>query len=55
MFSTLPTTNFIFSATFILSSANALNFDFSKNLLFGEELTLSQASPGFYMSAVQVF
>ena len=39
MFSTLPKTNFDFSVTFILSSANALNFDQSKVLLFGKELT----------------
>ena len=38
MFSTLPITNFNFSVTFILSSANALNFDKSKILLFGNKL-----------------
>ena len=47
-------TNFNFSATFNLSSANAFNLDQSKNLSFGKELTLSQTSPGFYVSAVQV-
>ena len=38
-----------------MSSANALNRNQSKILLFGKELTLSQTSPGFYVSAVQVF
>ena len=39
MFSTLPKTNFdYFSATFILSSANAFNLDQSINLSFGKEL-----------------
>ena len=31
-------TNFNFSVTFILTSANALNLDKSKNLSFGKEL-----------------
>ena len=39
MFSTLPNTNFIFSLTFILSSANAFNLDKSKNLRFGKEIS----------------
>ena len=55
MFSTLPETNFNYAVTLDLSSANAFNLDQSKNLLFGKELTLSQTSPGFYVSAVQVF
>ena len=38
MFSTLPKMNLNFSFTFILSSADALNLDQSKNLLFGKEL-----------------
>ena len=38
MFSSLPRTNFNFEVTFILSSANTLNFDKSKCLLFGLEL-----------------
>ena len=39
MFSTLPKSNFNFWFTFILSSANAFNFDQSKILSFGKELT----------------
>ena len=38
MFSTNPKTNFNFSVTFILSSADAFNLDQSKILLFGKEL-----------------
>ena len=38
MFSTLPKTNFNFSLTFILSSANALNLDQSQISSFGKEL-----------------
>ena len=38
MFSTLLKTNFSFSVTYILSSANALNLDQYKILLFGKEL-----------------
>ena len=55
MFSTLPKTNFNFSLTCNLSSANALNLDKYKTLSFGKEFTLSQTSPGFNVSAVQVF
>ena len=33
-------------------SANALKLDWSKNLLFGKELTLSQTSMIYYISAV---
>ena len=40
---------------FILLPANALNLGKSKILSFGKELTLSQTSPGFYVSAVQIF
>ena len=36
--STHPKTNFPFSATFDLSSANAFNLDESKNLLIGKGL-----------------
>ena len=38
MFSTLPKTKIIVVSTFILSSANALNLNQSKNLLFGKHL-----------------
>ena len=38
-----------------LSSANAFNLALSKMLSFGKDLTLSHTSPGFYLSAVQVF
>ena len=41
-------------ATFKLLSANALNFDRSNMLSFGKDLSLSQTSPGFNVSAVQV-
>ena len=40
MFSTLSETNFNFSVTFILSSANALNLDQYKVLLLVKELNL---------------
>ena len=39
MFSTVPRAYFSFCVTFILSSVNALNLDWSKILLFGKELT----------------
>ena len=39
MFSVLPEVHFNFSVTTILPSANALNLDKSKVLLFGKELT----------------
>ena len=42
MFSTISKANFNFRVTFILSSANALNLDLSKVLLFGKELTQHQ-------------
>ena len=38
MFSAHPNTNFNFWITFILSSANAFNLDYSKILSFGKEL-----------------
>ena len=37
MFSTLSKTNFTLTVTFVLLSANALNLDWSKILLFGTE------------------
>ena len=37
MYSALSKRNFKFSATFILSSANAFNFDLSKCLLCGKD------------------
>ena len=49
-----PDINFNFWVRIILSSATALNLVKSDILLFGKELTLSQTSPGFYGSAVQV-
>ena len=67
MFSTPPFTNFSFWVVIHLLSANALNLKQSLVLLFGKELieanfcglfkglTLSQTSPGFYVSAVQIF
>ena len=38
-----------------LLSASTFNLVQSKILSFGKELTLSQTSPGFYVSAVHVF
>ena len=55
MFSALFRPNFKFSATFILSAASAFNLDQSKIFLFIEELTLSQTSPGFYVSRYKSF
>ena len=70
MFSTLSKTNFKFLVAFDLSSANGFNLNKSKILSSGEDLlwyhmhfdilvewhsTLSQKSPGFYVSAAQVF
>ena len=43
-----------FQVTFILLSAKAFNLDQSK-ILFGKELTLSQTSTSFYVSAIQSF
>ena len=42
MFSTLTITNFNFSVSFILSTANAFNLDQSKILSFGKELNMNQ-------------
>ena len=39
MFPTIPITNFNSLVAFILSSASALNLDWSKTLSFGKELT----------------
>ena len=44
MFPTFPKTNFNFSFTFILSSANAFNLDQSKILSFGKGLSLYQTT-----------
>ena len=44
MLSSLSRTNFNFLVRFILSSANAFNFDQSKNLSFGKELSLDKMS-----------
>ena len=55
MFSILPNTNFNIWVIIILSSANAFNLNQSRNLSFGNELTLSQLNPCFYVSAVKVF
>ena len=38
-----------------MSSATALNLDWSKILSCGKELTLPQTSPGFYVSALKIF
>ena len=42
-------------ATFQLWSAASLNFGWPQNGVLGNGLTLSQTSPGFYVSVVQVF
>ena len=55
MFFTISRINFIILATNNLSSANTFNKDQSKNLLFDKYLTLSQTSPGFYVSTEQAF
>ena len=56
MFSTLPETNFNFSAKFNLSSANAFNMIKSKILSFGKELKLSYfATTMFSRRAIQFF
>ena len=54
-FCTLPKTNFNLLVRFILSSAKSFSLDWSKILLFVKELTLSQTSPCFYVSALYVF
>ena len=48
MFFNLTKTTFNFSVIFVLSSA-------MQNFVIGKAFTLSQTSPGFYMSAVQVY
>ena len=45
MFSTLPKSNFNFSLTPILLSANVFNLDWFKILSFGKELTPSHTMP----------
>ena len=63
MFSTLYDTYFLLSMHFKMSSAISFNLDRSKKFSSGNELmtvrkktvNLSQASPGFYMSMVQIF
>ena len=52
MFSTLPKTNFYFSVTFILSSANAFNLEQSKILSFGKGLNLSKM-PRFFCARLE--
>ena len=47
MFSSFPLKKFNFSAKFSLSSANALNLDQSKSLLFCKALTLYHTTPRF--------
>ena len=54
MLSTLPKTNLNSIATFILSSANALNLNHSKNLSFGKELTHYQTT-NFRLSQTERF
>ena len=44
MFSTYPKTNYNFLVTFMLSSTNAFKLYWSKVLLFGKELTISQTT-----------
>ena len=53
MFSNLPTTNFNFLVTLILSSANTLNWDKSEILSFGSELKDYLVWIQFSTSAVQ--
>ena len=48
MLSTLPKADFNISVTFILWSANAMNFDPSKILRFSKELILYHTIPTFY-------
>ena len=53
MFPTPPRTNFAILATFKFLSENALNLDEFKILSVGKELTFSQTSPCFHLSAVK--
>ena len=55
MFSILWKTTLTFWVKFNLLSANAVNLGNPKILSTGNGLTLSQTSPGFYESTVQVF
>ena len=55
MFYTLYRTSSAFYMYFKLSSQNCFNLDQSNNLSSGNELTLRQTSPDFYVSAVKVF
>ena len=49
MFSALPSTNFSFSVTFILSFASSFNLDQSKKLSFGKGLTFLHVKGPFYI------
>ena len=53
-FSRLSCTVTIFSSTFDLLPSNTFSADKVGNPIVVSDLTLSQISPGFYMSAVQV-
>ena len=53
MFSTLPNTSFKFQLEFILSSANALNLDKSKNLSIGKDLSVNEAFVTLFMPKSQ--
>ena len=54
LFSTQPKANFSFLITYEFLSAIALNLDKPNIFLFGKELTVSQTSPDFYVSALQL-
>ena len=55
MFSTLPKTNFNFSATFVLSPATAFNLDQPKNFLFGKELNPRDCVVEYYRMTKLVY
>ena len=60
IFSFIPTMFSMLSQIYIItwdifSSANVFDLVKTKIFSFGKELTLSQTSPGFYLSAVQIF
>ena len=55
MFSTLYGMYFSFQMHFKILSAICFNLEQSKILLSGNGLTISQTSPGFYVSAVRIF